>query len=193
MVVSSISKSEFRERALARRAARTREEIEAANTAWQNFGWRDFLPEGTRIISAYAAMAQEPPTSGLRTTLRDLEVLVVVPIMGPNRSLAWGFDSDPMTTNSFGIAEPPASNIDLNSLPLMLIPALSAGLDGSRIGRGAGYYDRALAKTKPSSQGGPLRVCVLFDDEVSPTVPHEAHDEKLDFILTPTRVLDVRS
>ena len=191
--MSTISKSEFRSAALARRAARPQHEIEAANLAWQEFAWKEFLPAGTRVVSAYAAMAEEPPTAGLREALRDLGVLVAVPIMGPNRSLSWGYDTDPMTTNSFGIAEPPPSHIDLNRLPMMLIPALSAGLDGSRIGRGAGYYDRALSQVKRSSQGGPLRVCILFVDEVSPSVPHEPHDEKLDFILTPSRLLDVRS
>jgi 5-formyltetrahydrofolate cyclo-ligase len=188
-----ISKTEFRTAALARRVGRSRHEIEAANLAWRKFAWHEFLPDGTRAVSAYAAMKEEPPTEGLREALRELGVLVAVPIMGPNRSLAWGYDTDPMTVNSFGIAEPPPSHIDLNRLPMMLIPALSAGLDGSRIGRGAGYYDRALSQVKRSSQGGPLRVCILFDDEVSPTVPHEPHDEKLDFILTPSRLLDVRS
>ena len=63
------------------------------------------------------------------------------------------------------------------------------GLDGTRLGRGAGYYDRALAAVPGAIKGGPLRIAVAFDDEVDDSVPHDAWDQPVDVIVTPTRIL----
>ena len=102
--------------------------------------------------------------------------------------MAWGYDDDSLTQNSYGILEPNISKIDLNSASAIIIPALRVGLDGTRLGRGAGYYDRALAKLSPHSQGGPLRICLVFDDDVDDSVPSESHDAPIDVIVTPTKV-----
>lgn len=75
----------------------------------------------------------------------------------------------------------------------MIIPALRAGRDGTRLGRGAGYYDRILEKTKSSKTGGPLRLVLVFDDELENSVPHESHDQKMDGIITPTKLLLIKN
>lgn len=86
----------------------------------------------------------------------------------------------------FGIREP--SNrcllIELKQLDLALVPALGYGLDGRRLGRGKGYYDRLLAFV-------PVRLCgVATDEQVVPSVPAEPHDIRVNWIATPTRWLD---
>ncbi len=72
---------------------------------------------------------------------------------------------------------------------LILIPALAASEDGTRLGQGGGWYDRTLPHRAPSA---PI-VAVVFDDEVLPggRIPREPHDIPVDAIITPTRTLHV--
>jgi 5-formyltetrahydrofolate cyclo-ligase len=136
-------------------------------------------------------MATEPPTDQLRTNLRDLGKEVALPIMKPGNSLAWGFDGTDLVKNSYGIFEPMPAAIDIASASAILIPALRVGRDGSRLGRGAGYYDRALANVPTHATGGPIRICLVFDDEVDESVPSEPHDALIDLIVTPSRVIQI--
>jgi 5-formyltetrahydrofolate cyclo-ligase len=136
-------------------------------------------------------MATEPPTDQLRTKLRGLGKDVALPIMKPGNSLAWGFDGTDFFRNSYGIFEPAPAEIDITKAGAILIPALRVGRDGSRLGRGAGYYDRALAKVPAHANGGPIRICLVFDDEVDESVPSEPHDALIDLIVTPNEVIQV--
>ena len=83
----------------------------------------------------------------------------------------------------FGIREPGESceRISLNRLDLILVPGIAFDLNGYRLGRGKGYYDRLLAEA-----GGPT--CgVAFDEQIVSQIPTEPHDVRLNCILTPTR------
>ena len=70
---------------------------------------------------------------------------------------------------------------------LILIPALAASVDGTRLGQGGGWYDRALMYRSP---GVPV-VAAIFDDEVleAGVIPAEPHDVPVDAIVTPTRTI----
>ena len=75
----------------------------------------------------------------------------------------------------------------LKEADLIVIPALAASADGTRLGQGGGWYDRALMHRSP----GVAVVSVVFDDEVleSGVSPTEAHDVPIDAIITPTRTI----
>jgi 5-formyltetrahydrofolate cyclo-ligase len=92
-----------------------------------------------------------------------------------------------LQAGQFGIPEPTAacSVFDLKQLDLALIPGIGFTLDGGRLGRGKGYYDRLLA-------GIPgLKCGVAFDCQVIAEMPAEPHDVGLNCIVTPTRWLEV--
>lgn len=80
-------------------------------------------------------------------------------------------------------------NVELASAQIVIVPALAVDRNGARLGRGAGYYDRALANVPRSSAGGPLRVALIYQEEFFETLPAEMHDEKVDVVITPTQVL----
>jgi 5-formyltetrahydrofolate cyclo-ligase len=88
-----------------------------------------------------------------------------------------------LAVGPFGIAEPvPACPIfDAKELDFALIPGLGFSLDGGRLGRGKGYYDRLLTEI-PGFKCG-----VGFDCQITPAVPLESHDVRLNCILTPAR------
>ena len=75
----------------------------------------------------------------------------------------------------------------LKNADLIVIPALAASADGTRLGQGGGWYDRALTHRSP---GVPV-VAVIFDDEVleAGIIPTEPHDVPVDAIVTPTRTI----
>ena len=75
----------------------------------------------------------------------------------------------------------------LKEADLIIIPALAASIDGTRLGQGGGWYDRALMHRSP----GVAVVSVVFDDEVleSGVIPAEPHDVPVDAIITPTRTI----
>jgi 5-formyltetrahydrofolate cyclo-ligase len=187
--MGSRSKDTVRDQSLSTRAARSSEEISTAGLSIANHDWAD-LCQG-ELVTCFVSMKTEPPTLPLREKLRELKKEIALPIMKPGNSLSWGFDGDELITNSFGIQEPAPADIDIAQASAILIPALRVGLDGTRLGRGAGYYDRALAQVSPNKLGGPIRICLVFDDEVDDSVPSEPHDALIDIIVTPNRVIRI--
>lgn len=70
----------------------------------------------------------------------------------------------------------------LAEVDLVLAPALAVDRSGTRLGHGAGYYDRALAHLRP---GVPV-IAVVHPRELLPagTLPREHHDVPVDAALT---------
>ena len=186
----SRSKDTVREQSISARSARSSAEISAAGIAIANHDWAALCPG--QLVTCFVSMATEPPTDQLRTNLRDLGKDVALPIMKPGNLLAWGFDGTDLVKTSYGIYEPVPAEIDIAQASAILIPALRIGRDGSRLGRGAGYYDRALADVPTHANGGPIRICLVFDDEVDESVPSELHDALIDLIVTPSQVIQVK-
>jgi len=86
-------------------------------------------------------------------------------------------------TGQFGVREPleTCARISLNRLDLILAPGIAFDLDGHRLGRGMGFYDRLLAVLHGPTCG------VAFDQQIVRQIPVEPHDIRLSCILTPTR------
>jgi 5-formyltetrahydrofolate cyclo-ligase len=65
----------------------------------------------------------------------------------------------------------------------VLVPGLGFDVNGGRLGRGGGFYDRLLAA------GTACRVGVAFECQVVEALPLEPHDRRMEFIITEQRVL----
>lgn len=74
---------------------------------------------------------------------------------------------------------------ELNRLDLALVPGVAFDLQGRRLGRGKGFYDRLLAAVTGTKCG------VAFDEQLVASVPVEPHDVFLNCILTPTRCIEL--
>ena len=83
----------------------------------------------------------------------------------------------------YGILEPREEVLDLEALPpgecAFLVPGIAFGVDGARIGRGCGYYDRLIGRFAPRHAIG-----VCWRMQLLPAVPTEAHDRTMDCIVT---------
>jgi len=90
-----------------------------------------------------------------------------------------------IVTGKFGVREPDATGaeISLEKFNLILVPGLAFDLSGNRLGRGRGFYDRLLG----GAAGIKCGVC--HDGQLFPAIPAEPHDVKVDFILTPSKLV----
>jgi 5-formyltetrahydrofolate cyclo-ligase len=90
---------------------------------------------------------------------------------------------DDLQPGRFGIMEPRVGcpEVPLKQLDFLVAPGVAFTLDGRRLGRGRGFYDRLLASVRGIKCG------IAFDEQIVDAIPAEAHDIRLDFILTPTR------
>jgi len=88
----------------------------------------------------------------------------------------------------FGVREPEAgcAEIPLDSFDLVLVPGLAYDLEGNRLGRGRGFYDRLLI----GASGVKCGIC--YDIQLLETIPMEPHDAKVNFVLTPGRCVKAR-
>ena len=64
-------------------------------------------------------------------------------------------------------------------IDLILVPGTAFDRTGGRLGQGGGYYDRFLAGTKA------LRVGVCHDFALADRVPAQAHDVRMNCIISP--------
>lgn len=78
----------------------------------------------------------------------------------------------------------PGPEAEVVAPDIVLCPLLAFDEDGYRLGYGGGFYDRslsALGKLKSV-----MSVGVAFDEQRVDAVPHDAYDQRLDWILTPS-------
>ena len=145
------------------------------------------LAAGQRI-AAYAPLPSEPGGPGWLSALAGAAEELWLPISGADGQLTWAcYDGDaPLEPGALGIAEPSGprrgSEI-LAELDLILVPALAVDRRGIRLGKGAGFYDRALTHAESVRT-----VAVVFADEVLDLVPGLPHDVPVDAALTPAGV-----
>lgn len=88
----------------------------------------------------------------------------------------------PMIETGFGTSGP-HEDAPVLEPSLMLVPLAAFDERGHRIGYGAGYYDRAIARLHAAGSE-PRLVGVAFDCQKVETVPDEPHDVPLSAILT---------
>lgn len=83
----------------------------------------------------------------------------------------------------WGIREPDPAlcpAVDPIEVDLILLPGVAFDLRGGRLGYGAGFYDRLLPALRPDC----LRVAAAFSIQVVPRVPLEAHDQRVQRLVT---------
>ena len=100
--------------------------------------------------------------------------------------LHWVVDGPDTAVSSMGITEPAGAAVDLLPVRALLVPALAVTQSGDRLGKGGGYYDRVLAGL---TQARPPVVAIAGDTDVVDVLPTDAHDQRVQVIVTPTGVI----
>ncbi|WKD59622.1 5-formyltetrahydrofolate cyclo-ligase [Corynebacterium caspium] len=134
------------------------------------------LARGLPLVAAYSPQIGEPGGSFLLQTLAQLTT-VVLPVT-TSQGLQWRRYTGSLNPGKFGIGEPTGEEVSLAHCHLQFVPALAFSRAGIRLGRGGGYYDRALANSSVPRAG------VVYAEEVFADIPHEPHDLSVQWIIT---------
>ena len=93
---------------------------------------------------------------------------------------------DELALGKFGLREPFATAPEVTPTAL-LVPLAAFDRRGHRIGYGAGYYDRTIARL--AAIGPLLTIGVAFSTQEIDCVPDEPHDKTLNAIVTERETL----
>lgn len=144
-----------------------------------------------RVFSLYMPMGSEMDPLPLLAPLSQAGAQAALPA-ADGRHAALSFRRwDPamrLEPDAFGIPAPPALAQPVEP-DLVVAPLLAFDRAGRRLGQGAGHYDRTLASLRARK---PVFVLGLaFAGQEIDELPEEAHDQRLDAILTETGYLPV--
>lgn len=142
---------------------------------------------GRPRVAAYAPLASEPGGKAWLTAVAAASQQVWLPLSMPDGTLLWAsYHGDEATrAGALGIAEPVGPQFNstvLAGLDVVLVPAMAVDRRGFRLGKGAGYYDRALAGVDTDT------LVLVFDGEVREDVSAEPHDAVMNAVLTQSGV-----
>jgi len=132
-------------------------------------------------ILLYWALPDEMPTqSFVNKWYRDKEIYLPV-INGDDLKIVRYEGEDSLVPgDKYGILEPNGIEIDDESrIELVVVPGVAFDKENNRMGRGAGYYDRILKRIPDAS-----KLALAFDFQMVSHVPVEAHDIKMDVVLS---------
>jgi 5-formyltetrahydrofolate cyclo-ligase len=84
----------------------------------------------------------------------------------------------------FGISEPQRGDVleKEDALDVVFVPGAAFGVQGERLGLGAGFYDRFFERCRKA-----LRIGVGFDFQLQPTLPQNPWDQRMDAVFTEKR------
>ena len=136
------------------------------------------------VVSGYWPMRSEVDVRPLMFALREQGARLVLPAILDKttivfRELVRGAELIDMGFGTFG----PGPECEVLDASFMLVPLAAFDARGQRIGYGAGYYDRAIARLIEMSKR-PQLIGIAFDCQEIEEVPNEPHDAKLDYVLT---------
>ncbi|MDP4335155.1 5-formyltetrahydrofolate cyclo-ligase [Curtobacterium sp. A7_M15] len=176
-----------------RRRTRTTTERETDTAALTATLQRFAEERQVESIALYLSSPEEPNVRPFLNWAFERGIRVLLPITREDGLLDWAVGDG--TSEAEGLAGMPEvvgevlSPLAINHVDAILAPAAAVGHDGVRMGWGRGYYDKTLG----SMANRPPVYAVIFDAEYLDEVPRETHDEPVDGIITPSRIITFRS
>lgn len=177
-------KREWRARLLAARAELAPERLQSAAEALSGHVLARL--GGLRRIAAYVPMGREPGSLRLLDMLRDGGTEVLLPVVVAD-GLHWAryAGAGELIAGALGTLAPAGPRLGPSALATadaVLVPALAVDHRGVRLGRGGGYYDRALACLRP----GARLAALLHDGELVERLPADPWDTTVTSVVEPT-------
>ena len=142
---------------------------------------------GAARVALYAALPDEVPTRPLFEALARRGVPILFPRCRPDRRLAFAAVAawEDLRPGHFGVLEPAADEpgVDLDPRDAVIVPGVAYDRAGHRLGRGAGYYDRAFPPGDDARRA-PLLVGLAYAFQLVDAVPHGPRDRSVDGVAT---------
>ncbi|MDR2930236.1 MAG: 5-formyltetrahydrofolate cyclo-ligase [Propionibacteriaceae bacterium] len=145
---------------------------------------------GFATVACYASCESEPGTLDLLVELAARSIPVLLPRFTALDTPGWAWwQGEPLVASTTGIAQPDAVALPgsvLAEAEVIIVAGLAGTKAGARLGRGGGWYDRALTSAGP----GIARWLLLNDAEVVDELPTDEWDQPMTAIVTERRWID---
>lgn len=146
-----------------------------------------------RVVLSYQAMPDEVDLSAYHAAAEKEEKTLAYPISLPHGIMkaAVPHGEDAFVRGAYDILTPKEESADIlapSEIDAVLIPCVAFDRQGNRLGHGAGYYDRFLAKCPAHT----LRILVAFDAQALPEIVTDENDVPVHLIVTEDGVMDFR-
>ncbi len=178
------AKADLRARLWDRRRARPLPERATAAAAVTSALLRGL--SGVRAVAAFCPDEFEPGHGRLPAAFTQLGTRVLLPVVADgDPELRWAVDTGRLAPGRYGLMEPLGPRLGptaIGTAEAVVVPAVAVDRSGVRLGRGGGFYDRALVHARP----GALLVAVVFDEEFVDELPAEPHDRRVGVVVTPS-------
>lgn len=180
------AKAALRRDALARRKAVHLAHGESASRQIEARGLALIGPMPGGIVSGYLPIRNELDIVSLLKALLDQGRRIALPVIvdpsGPLVFREWR-PGDPLEAAGFGLSVPLDTAPELQP-DILLTPLAAFDAAGFRLGYGGGYYDRTFARLRQTR--AIVAIGIAYDEQEVPALPLEPHDQRLDWILTPS-------
>ncbi|EHS48836.1 5-formyltetrahydrofolate cyclo-ligase [Rhizobium sp. PDO1-076] len=144
----------------------------------------DIVFEPGTIVSGFFPIRSEVDIRPLMARLKDRGARLCVPVVLDRHTIAFRelVAGAELVDTGFGTRGPGPDAAVLDP-EILLVPLSAFDRQGHRIGYGAGHYDRAIARLHQKGLD-PRLIGIAFDCQEVAEVPAEAHDVRLEAILT---------
>jgi len=180
----AVVKDELRDFLLSRRRSRPAAERAAAADAVASALLHGL--DGVRTLAAFVPDPDEPGSGRLPTAFVEMGARILLPVIPTTgRTLDWAAYTGELEPGRFGLFHPVGPRLGpaaIGEADAVVVPALAVDHLGFRLGRGGGYYDRALVHARPDA----VLVTVVFDEERLAELPREIHDRPVTAVVTPS-------
>lgn len=128
-------------------------------------------------ILLYHSLADEVPTQSFFDDLPEGKHYFLPRVNGPDLEIL-PYDKSRLHLGAFHIEEPDGDDVvDIDAIDLIVVPAVAYDRSGNRLGRGKGYYDRLLSRSRATTVG------VCYDFQLVDSIDVEEHDVPVDYII----------
>jgi 5-formyltetrahydrofolate cyclo-ligase len=180
------AKKQIRATAVKDRAAAFGRHGSAAGHRLASFGLGFAGAPGGATVSGFSAIGDEIDPLPLLAKLTLGGHRACLPVMqgkaAPLLFRSWK-PGDLLRATVWGIREPLPSAESMEP-DVLLVPLLVFDKRGYRLGYGGGFYDRTIAGLR--ARKTVIAIGVAFDEQRIDAVPHTDHDQRLDWVLTPS-------
>lgn len=148
--------------------------------------WQDKVMNA-RFAALYMPIDEELRLDGLIEKLSSRSIRMCFPrVEGEEIAFYEAENTDSFMPGSFSIPEPyPGSEkVDPSLISILFIPGMAFDLDGTRLGRGKGYYDRFCGALDPEKR--PVLIGVAAKKNIFSAFPKDPWDLKTDALVTET-------
>jgi 5-formyltetrahydrofolate cyclo-ligase len=185
-------------RVLRRALLQDRAALMAAHAGTARLAIRDrylatFDPPPGTVVSAFWPMPGELDLRPLLEALHARGCVCGLPVVVGRHTPLVFRSWEPgvaLVTSRFGIAEPGPDRPTVRPQHA-LVPLLAFDDEGYRLGYGGGFYDRTLATLRSDGAGPLVAIGVGLEAQRRPSLPREAFDARLDWLLTDEAVRPV--